>query len=197
VLLVYGNGIQYFPKPGLVFFFFFLGYQAHTKTDTVNDKQPIIAISIPLGAATCLTVYLTTNRRYCPWLSLLPALVFSGKISKPKATVLSQNSMFRPVYPVPVELLLGPLYTRSQGWSSTQIKHSYCCKSWKQPQGLYTRSQGWNRKKIFSICPKLLINTELYGLVLAPRLKKRIPSNLGSQFASLVENLVFCGESII
>ncbi len=160
MLLVYGNGIQYFPKPGLVVFFF---YQAHTKTDTVNDQEPIIAISIPLGPTTCLTVYLTTNRRYCPWLSLLPALVFSGKISKPKATVLSQNSMFRPIYPVPVQLLLGPLYTRSQGW---------------------------NRKKIFSICPKLLINTELYGLVLAPRLKKTIPSNLGSQFASLVENVL-------
>jgi hypothetical protein len=27
-------------------------------------------------------------------------------------------------------------------------------------------------KKNFSICPKLLINAELYGLVLAPRLKK-------------------------
>jgi len=26
--------------------------------------------------------------------------------------------------------------------------------------------------KIFSICPNLLINAELYGLVLAPRLKK-------------------------
>jgi hypothetical protein len=27
-------------------------------------------------------------------------------------------------------------------------------------------------EKIFSICPKLLINDELHGLVLAPRLKK-------------------------
>jgi hypothetical protein len=27
-------------------------------------------------------------------------------------------------------------------------------------------------EKIFSICPKLLINAELYGLVLDPRLKK-------------------------
>jgi hypothetical protein len=26
-------------------------------------------------------------------------------------------------------------------------------------------------EKIFSICPKLIINAELYGLVLAPRLK--------------------------
>ncbi len=57
------------------------------------------------------------------------------------------------------------------------------------PKGfLYTRSQGWNRKnKIFSICPKVLINAELYyGLVkLAARLEKRIPSYLGSQFATL------------
>jgi hypothetical protein len=28
-------------------------------------------------------------------------------------------------------------------------------------------------EQIFSICPKPLINVELYGLVLAPRLKKR------------------------
>jgi hypothetical protein len=27
-------------------------------------------------------------------------------------------------------------------------------------------------EKIFSICPKLLINAELYGLLLAPRLEK-------------------------
>jgi len=40
-------------------------------------------------------------------------------------------------------------------------------------------------EKNFSICPKLLINAELYGLVLAPRLKKRIPSNLGGHFATL------------
>jgi hypothetical protein len=46
------------------------------------------------------------------------------------------------------------------------------------------------KKKIFSICPKLLINIELYDLVLGPRLKKRIPSNLGSQFTTLVANVV-------
>jgi hypothetical protein len=43
--------------------------------------------------------------------------------------------MFRPVYPVPVELLLGSLYI-----------------------GVKAEME----KKIFSICPKLLINTELY-----------------------------------
>jgi hypothetical protein len=31
-------------------------------------------------------------------------------------------------------------------------------------------------QKIFSICPKLLMNAELHGLVLAPRLKKDPPS---------------------
>jgi hypothetical protein len=56
-------------------------------------------------------------------------------------------------------------------------------------------SQNWKKgkkrvkavieKKNFSICPKLLINVELYGLLLAPRLKKSKPSNLGSQFATL------------
>jgi len=43
-------------------------------------------------------------------------------------------------------------------------------------------------EKIFSICPNLLINVELYNLVLAPRVEKRIPTNLGSQFATLWAN---------
>jgi hypothetical protein len=43
--------------------------------------------------------------------------------------------------------------------------------------------------KTFSIYPKLVINAELYGLVMAPRLKKRIPTNLGSQFATLGSNV--------
>jgi hypothetical protein len=44
-------------------------------------------------------------------------------------------------------------------------------------------------KNKISICPKLQINAELYGLVLAPRLKKRIASTLGSQFATLGANV--------
>ncbi len=44
-------------------------------------------------------------------------------------------------------------------------------------------------EKVFSIYPKLLINAELYGLVLAPRLKKRKAPNLGSQFATLGPNV--------
>ncbi len=77
----------------------------------------------------------------------------------------------------------GPLYTRSQGQCSTQIKHPYCCKSWNQPPWLYSRSSA-EIENIFSICPKLLTNAELYGLVLTPRLKRRIASNLGSQFCN-------------
>ncbi len=45
-------------------------------------------------------------------------------------------------------------------------------------------------EKIFSLYPQLLINAELYSLVLAPRLKKMIPSNLGSQFVTLAANVV-------
>ncbi len=49
------------------------------------------------------------------------------------------------------------------------------------------------QKKIFSIWPKLLkllINAELYAIVLASRLKKkRIPSNLRSQFTTLGTNV--------
>jgi hypothetical protein len=53
----------------------------------------------------------------------------------------------------------------------TQIKHSYWFKSWNRSQELYTRTQAWNRKNIFNL-PKLLLNAELYGLVLSPSLKK-------------------------
>jgi hypothetical protein len=47
------------------------------------------------------------------------------------------------------------------------------------PKGFYTRGV-----KAFSICPKF--TNKCYGLVLAPRLTKRIPLNLGSQFATLL-----------
>jgi hypothetical protein len=40
-----------------------------------------------------------------------------------------------------------------------------------------------------SICPKLVINVEFYGLVLAPKAEKRIPSNLGSPFGTLGANV--------
>jgi hypothetical protein len=44
-------------------------------------------------------------------------------------------------------------------------------------------------EKNFSIFPKLLINAELYGLVFGPKAEKRIPSNLGSQIATLGANV--------
>jgi hypothetical protein len=53
-----------------------------------------------------------------------------------------------------VSYYFGPLYTRSKGPCSTQIKHSYWCQSWNQPQGLYTRSNSWTRKNL-SIYPKV------------------------------------------
>jgi hypothetical protein len=56
------------------------------------------------------------------------------------------------------------------------------------PKGLTLEVKA-EMEKIFSICPKLLINAEHYGLSLAPRLKKRIPLNLGSQFATLGANV--------
>jgi len=44
--------------------------------------------------------------------------------------------------------------------------------------------------KIFQSAPEWLINAELYGLVFGPKAdEKRIPSNLGSQFATLEANV--------
>jgi hypothetical protein len=45
-------------------------------------------------------------------------------------------------------------------------------------------------EQIFSICPKLLINVKLYGLVLNPSVEERILLNLGSQFATLGTNVL-------
>ncbi len=58
------------------------------------------------------------------------------------------------------------------------------------PEGFTLVSQGRTRFFFFSICPKLLINAELDGLVLAPRLEKGYitPWNLGGQFATLGAN---------
>jgi hypothetical protein len=44
-------------------------------------------------------------------------------------------------------------------------------KSGNQPQGLYVGVKA-KLEKIFSICTNLLINAELYGLLLGPRLEK-------------------------
>ncbi len=68
----------------------------------------------------------------------------------------------------------GPLYTRSWGQCSTQIKHSYWCKSWNQPQGLYTRSQGWNRKNLFNL-PQVTNKCWTLRPWFGPKAEKRIP----------------------
>jgi hypothetical protein len=122
VLWVYGNGTQYFSKPGLVFLFFF----SQTPHENWHCKWSvqIIATRHPLGPTTCLRVYPTINSRYCPLLSLLPASVFIRENVQAQALVLSQNLLSRAIYLAPVELLLGPLYGRSGGQCSTQITHS-------------------------------------------------------------------------
>jgi hypothetical protein len=51
-----------------------------------------------------------------------------------------------------------PLYTTSQGLGSTQTSHSYWCKTWILAPRVFTLAvKGWI-EKIFSVCPKLLIN---------------------------------------
>jgi hypothetical protein len=64
------------------------------------------------------------------------------------------------------------------------------------PRALF-KSQGLNRKNL-SICPKLLIVVELYGLVLNPRLKNRIPKanlqSLGPMFHHLLISLHQCSS---
>jgi len=57
------------------------------------------------------------------------------------------------------------------------------------PRAFFTLGVKAEIEKKNSICPKLLVNAELYGLVLAQRLKKRIPWHLGSQFATLGANV--------
>jgi hypothetical protein len=85
-------------------------------------------------------------------------------------------------------LLLGSLYTKNQGQCSTQIKHSYWCKSWNQPQWLYTRSQGWTRKNLFNL-PKVTTKCWTLWPCIGPKAGKRIPSNLGGWFATLGANV--------
>jgi hypothetical protein len=51
---------------------------------------------------------------------------------------------------------------------------------------MFNPNQAFPLVQKVEICPKLpLTNAELYGLVLASRLTKRIPSNLGSLFSTL------------
>jgi hypothetical protein len=48
----------------------------------------------------------------------------------------------------------------------------------------------WNQDFKKNISPNLLINVGLYGLVLAPKVDKRIPSKLGHQIAMPGANIV-------
>ncbi len=70
----------------------------------------------------------------------------------------------------------GPLFTRADVQPKSSIRIGV--KVEISPKG-FTLGVKAELEKIFSICPKLLLNAELYGLVLVPRLEKRIPSNLG------------------
>jgi len=56
------------------------------------------------------------------------------------------------------------------------------------PNGFTLRVKG-ELEKIFLICPKLLINAELYGLVLAPRLEKGYHQIWEANFATLGANV--------
>jgi hypothetical protein len=62
----------------------------------------------------------------------------------------------------------GPLYTRSQGQCSTQIQHSYRCKSWNQPQGFTLVVKAEREKKLFNL-PQV---TSKCWTLLVPRLQR-------------------------
>ncbi len=63
------------------------------------------------------------------------------------------------------------LYTRSQVNVQPKSSIPIGAKVEISPKG-FTLGVKAELEKTFSICPKLLINAELYGMVLAPRLKK-------------------------
>jgi hypothetical protein len=76
-------------------------------------------------------------------------------------------------------------------WAKFDIKlrfKSPSCKSWNQPQGLYTRRQGWNRKNLFNL-PQVTNKCWTLPPWFGPKAEKRIPYNLGSQFATLGSNV--------
>ncbi len=58
----------------------------------------------------------------------------------------------------------GPIFNPNPAFLSVQKLKS-------APRALYQESR-LKQEKNFSICPKLVINAERYGLILAPRLKK-------------------------
>ncbi len=88
---------------------------------------------------------------------------------------------------LPGWFILVPLYTRSQGQCSTQIQHSYWCKSWNQHPRLYTRSQGWHKKKLFNLPWVSIKCWTLWPCIDRQdkaEKKDTIKLNLGGQFAT-------------
>jgi hypothetical protein len=67
--------------------------------------------------------------------------------------------------------MLGLLYTRSQAHVQPKSSIPIGAKVGINPNG-FTLGVKSKLEKIFSICPKLVINAELYVLELAPRLEK-------------------------
>ncbi len=128
----------------------------------------------------CAHLLVIENQRSICW--MLHTLVRSKK----HACVKSCSKL---LWKTPCNLhVLGPLYTRSQGQCSTQLKHSYWCKSWNQPQGLYTRSQEWTRKNPFNLSK---VTSKCWTLwpYIGPKAGKRMSLNLGGQFATLGTNI--------
>ncbi len=74
-------------------------------------------------------------------------------------------------------------YVRLRTWAQTWFH-----KVSNQPQGLYTRRQGWNRKILFNLRQ---VTSKCWTLwpCIGPEAEKRIPSHLGSQFATLGVNV--------
>jgi len=98
-------------------------------------------------------------------------------ISKPKGQNDCGAVFFGRVGPRPGVLRdSGPLCTCSHGECSTHIEHCIDAKVEISPKG-FTLGVKAELQKIFSLCPKLLINAELYGFVLAPRLEKGYQQN--------------------
>ncbi len=60
--------------------------------------------------------------------------------------------------------------------------------SWNRPQRLYIKSQGWKRKNIFNL-PQATNKWWTLWPCVGPKAEKRIPLNLGNQFATLGANI--------
>ncbi len=110
-----------------------------------TSLQEICLLHILLKSS-CLIASYRTNKdvsTFCKTSLFMPKVITSNR--RPK--ILRCTSWAKEF-----SLIWQKLYTRSGGQCSTQITHSYWCKSWNQLQGLnYTRSQGWNRKNLFNL----------------------------------------------